>query len=93
MRIYLPHINYYVQVKFLSGKTVFKAVTKKDSENQCTIFLSKREKNNSPLIAHELVHVLQFICDSRLIDFVHEQEHLGYIMQFLLGRILGYTWK
>ena len=58
--------------------------------NSCAIFLGKKDSSGD--IAHELVHVLQFICLARNIDFRLEKEHMGYIMHYLMGRILGNEW-
>ena len=43
-------------------------------------------------VAHELIHVLQFICADRNMDFVREQEHMAYIMHYLMGKVYGHTY-
>lgn len=46
---------------------------------------------NAPvrLVAHEVIHVLGEICIDRHITFTNEKEHMGYLMQYILGRIIG----
>lgn len=54
------------------------------------LYLPKRPSPG--VVSHEVTHVLQHICDVRSIDFVRETEHMGYLSQYLVGRILGYEW-
>lgn len=95
MKIYLPHINYTVYVKKFK-KPPFDlpnahAYVESDGENSCSIFLI--EKPNPGDVAHELIHVLQRICKSRNMNFLKEEEHMAYIMHYLMGEILGYKWE
>ncbi len=98
MKIYLPHINYTVH--FYSGKDVLrifddqegKAWTAK-GEKESIISVRKEKDAMAGVIAHEIIHVLQNIADDRGMDFVSETEHFGYLMQYILGKILGYEWK
>lgn len=41
-----------------------------------------------PIIAHELTHVLQYICDETGLDFAEEKEHGAYIMSFLFEQLI-----
>ena len=43
---------------------------------------------NSPMIAHELVHVLQILCDERNMGITDEKEHLAFLMSYLMEKIL-----
>jgi hypothetical protein len=95
-KIYLPHIHYTVHVKQMTvppeGVLHAKAYVLREDENSCTVFLDKKKIVAGDL-AHEIVHVLQFICGDRNINFVLEQEHTAYIMQYLMGKIMGYSWE
>lgn len=95
MKIYLPHIHYTVFVRrFKKAPQETRsalAYVKYIDDNSCAIYLGK--ENLAGDIAHELVHVLQYICLARNINFNLEMEHMGYIMHYLMGRILGYKWN
>jgi hypothetical protein len=39
-----------------------------------------------------LIHVLQFICVDRNMDFTVETEHMGYLMHYLMGQVLGFEY-
>lgn len=94
MKIYLPHLNYTIFVKpFKKAPDVMpNALTycERINNKSCNIYVSK--KNIPGDLAHELVHVLQFICIDRNIDFTSETEHMGYLMHYLMGQIMGYEW-
>lgn len=93
MKIYLPHINYTVHTrvfKYHARVPNARAYVKRTDKNSCIIYLPKRTSSSD--LAHELIHVLQYICTDRDMDFVQEQEHMGYIMHYLMGRIRGYEW-
>ena len=93
-KIYLPHINYTVRIR--PHKTPPASIrgagawVRSDDKFGCTIYLHKNETPSS--VAHELVHVLRYICQERMMDFEHEEEHMAYIMQHLMGRVFGYKW-
>lgn len=93
MKIYLPHINYTVHVLTLK-KGPFentKAYTEKGANGRsCAVYLPK--KPTPSLVAHELMHVIRYICKDRHMDFLLEEEHLAYTMQYLMGRVLGYEY-
>lgn len=94
-KIYLPHIHYTVHVKqFQPHKDLENALAyvQNNGPNNCTLFIDLKQKIVPADLAHELVHVLQFICLARNINFTLEQEHMGYIMHYLMGRIMGDTW-
>lgn len=89
MKIYLPHLNYTVYVRRFKKPPKEApnalAYTKSDDMYSSTIFVSKKMRLQD--IAHELVHVLQFICVDKSMDFIQEQEHMAYIMGFLFKKI------
>lgn len=93
--IYLPHINYTVKVRPLKpdpgGKPNTRAWCEHVDDWHSAVYLPKRVVPG--LIAHELVHVLRHLCESRNMSFDLEREHMAYIMQYLMDKILGYVWE
>lgn len=102
MKIYIPHIHYTLKVKDVSKaksyvkellKTKVACFHKEDNFNGC-IYIKLPIKNfEVPLLAHEVIHCLQHICETRNIDFVDEKEHMAYLMSWILNEILGYRYK
>ena len=96
MKIYLPHLHYTIFVKVFTKKPPqllhAKAYTEHTDSNTCTLFLEKKRESPGD-VAHELIHVLQFICEDRDMIFTLEREHMAYLMHYLMGKILGYEWK
>lgn len=96
MKIEIPHLGYTILVKDVSkGKQDWKAWVHRDNNNQCTVFLDLKNLKKPvyfPTIAHEITHVLQFIALARDIDFMTEQEHFGYMTNYILNKILGYSY-
>jgi hypothetical protein len=94
MKIYIPHLNYTITVKEPKNppKELYnpKAWVHSEGSKGCTMYITKKPLPSD--LAHEVVHVLQFICLNRNIDFTTEQEHMGYLMQYIMGEILGYEW-
>jgi hypothetical protein len=92
--ISLPHIGYTVRVrppKLHPDGTMPPAWTEEASANHCVVYLPA---NADPcMVSHELVHVLQHICHVRDMAFLTESEHTAYLMQYLMGEILGYRWE
>lgn len=94
MDISIPHLNYTVKVRPFKKPpgSIAEASAWIDRVDKfhCVMYLRKGAK--PPTVAHELVHVLQHLCDVRHMGFTAEDEHMGYLMQYLMGRILGYVW-
>ena len=95
--IYLAHLNYTVRLR-QSGQPpeeVKHAISWVISEdkNTCTLYTDLKTRIHPGDLSHELIHVLQFICLDRNINFTLEQEHMGYLMQYLFGQIMGHKWK
>jgi len=42
----------------------------------------------APVVAHEIVHVIQIICDRYKFKIENEQEHMAYIMSYLMQQIM-----
>lgn len=97
MKITIEHLGYTVLVKPRSkfkGFDYYVAVTQKNSPNQSTVYIDLPVKPKQyATLAHELVHVLQYICESRGIEFTQEQENTAYLMQYLLNEVTGYKYE
>lgn len=95
MKVYLPHINYTVHIlKFKGTKELPKALayTKKGADGRsCAIYFPKKPAPGT--VAHEVVHVLRYICEAREMSFLLEEEHMAYIAQLLTNTALGYIYK
>lgn len=102
-RVNLPHIGYTVifqDLKYLRGVPVKGgAYTVTTDSHTSYVFIQDIEKSVKqpfifPTIAHEIVHVLQNICEARIIEFTSDKEHMAYIAHYLLNTLLGYEyWK
>lgn len=92
--ISIPHLDYVVKVRDIKTRPPelknCDCYTRKENDRTCTIYLSKNAR--PPVIAHETIHVLQFMCNSLDLDFIQEMEHMGYIMQYIMARILHYDY-
>lgn len=92
--IFIPHLKYQIKVKQIplpskrpAGMESVGAYTTFYDDQNCTIFLPKRPPIR--VIAHEVVHILRQMCIERNMDFTQESEHMAYVMQYILGKILG----
>lgn len=99
-KAYLPHLHYSV---FLKEKNKAKEKAKIMLDSGCVAVTENRDRYSSviymdlplkkkdlPTLGHELIHVLQNICDLRHIDFVSEQENIAYMFQYLFCEFTGY---
>lgn len=94
-KIIIPHLGYRINVKkFKPSPTLENAIAWVHSinSNECDIYLQGTSKQYYATIAHEVVHILQFICLNRNIDFTLEHEHMGYLMQYILNEITDYKY-
>ena len=89
----IPHLNFKVRVRHIHPSEVAAgsaAFCRFDHRHQATIYLPKRCA--PPMAAHEIIHALEHICKSRNMAMEHEREHMAYLMQHLLGQIMGMVW-
>jgi hypothetical protein len=92
--INLPHIAYTVFVRRFKRAprrlpSALAYVEYRD-ENSCALYLP--DGSTAGDIAHEIVHVLQKICLARNMTFTLEQEHMAYLMHYMMGRITGHSY-
>lgn len=94
MKIYIQHLAYTILVKEPDKYSRHVAYVHKDNKSQCTIYIKRPVKfKETPTLAHEIVHILQYIAESRSIDMTYEQEHMGYLMNYIMNEVLGFTYE
>lgn len=95
----IPHLGYTVHFKDLSelqGVEIKGGAYCVDfGKHVSVVFIqdikkSVKEPHLFPLIAHEITHVIQNICRSRMMDITQEVEHTAYLTTYLLNELLGY---
>lgn len=62
-------------------------------ENSACVFIKDIEKSAkeiayAPYFAHEIVHVLQILCEKRAMRIEDEVEHIAYLMHYLMRQVL-----
>ena len=100
-KIVINHLGYTIEVldrKKAKGKEFdllqhCVAITHKGKHKSTIYIKTPIKRNYIPVIAHELMHVIQNICVDRDIDMIQEQEQVAYIMQYALGKIMGYDYN
>lgn len=91
--IELPHLGYKIYYGVLKKEFTGRheksiALAENSTKNSATIlFRKKPDALDSSVVAHEIVHVLQYICRRRNIVMEDETEHMGYLMQFIFNEI------
>jgi hypothetical protein len=90
MKIQIPHLAYTITLKDAYHKSMgnMPSCQKVDNGN-CIIWMPKKIRKEVTTVAHEVVHAVQFICNSRDIDMVQEQEHIAYMVQYIMAKILN----
>jgi len=101
MKIYktikIPHLRHeirFMDMSMMSGVEIKgSGFTAKQDENITIVFFEDIENTlkkveSAPYIAHELVHVLQILCEKIHSDIVDEQEHMAYIMHYIYSELL-----
>lgn len=100
-KVEFPHLGYEVifkDMKYLKGIDIKGGgYTMPLGDHTCYVFIEDIEKtvkrpNILPFLSHELVHVLQFICEARAMKFTEEKEHMAYMMSHMLNQLLGYEY-
>lgn len=94
--IEIPHIRHTVKFYDMSQLVGLEikgsGYTAVQDENTTIVFFEDiqntvRDIKLSAWIAHELVHVLQIICEKISARFENEQEHMAYIMHYLMTEL------
>lgn len=95
-KIIIPHLGYTVNVKLpTKNKPLANAIAwvEYETNNECSLYIKQPIKAYQiPTLAHELIHVLQYVSEARHLHFGLEKEHFGYLMQWLMNEVLGYSY-
>ena len=95
--IKIPHLRFSVHFFDMSK---LQGVEKKGSGYTCiledgsaTVFIEDIEKSIKkmecvPIITHEIIHVIQIICEKYNMKIENEVEHMAYIVHYLLEELL-----
>lgn len=98
MKIKINHIGYTVTIK--KRQDFLKSERYDSSFDRCPCVCERADSNNSIIyidnpkknivsLAHEVLHVIQYICSDRHIDFIDEKEHCAYMLHYILNTIIG----
>lgn len=94
--IVIEHLGYTIivrDIKKYPSKDCVMYVEEKDN-NSCYLNLPmKVSTKDFSTIAHEVLHCLQYIAENRNIDLTKEVENSGYLMQFILNKLLGFKYS
>ena len=93
-KIQIEHLGYTIYIKENKDSRFQMYIETSNQDNDsCTLYTKKNIKPiDFTTLAHEVVHVLQHISQVRYISF-EETEHFGYLMQYILNRLLGLKYK
>jgi hypothetical protein len=97
--ILIPHVGMtvlFMDMSQLNGnpkETQGAGYTAIFGENTIGVFIEDIEKSVTmperfPYFAHEVVHVLQIICEKFAMRFENEIEHMAYLMHYILQEVL-----
>lgn len=94
MKIYFPHIAYTVYVKDIKGlkERLPGATAQTDCINRSTSIIWLKypiDRTSPPTIAHEIIHVIRNILLDRNTRLKNENEHMAYIAQHIMGKVLN----
>lgn len=89
----IPHLGYKIAViiepKEFTGRQEGSIMFAENSgKDIASIFFRKKPTpSQAGIVAHEIMHVLQFMCRNRNIAMEVENEHMGYLMQYIFQNI------
>lgn len=93
--IQIPHLNYKiiygVKPEEFKGKYEKSIMMTEDVDKNTgqILFRKTPEDQDASTVAHEVLHILQLICQHRNIKMEEEMEHMGYLMQYIHNEIYG----
>ena len=98
--IELPHLRYKVHFMDISklvlqgGEKLGGGYTAESGDMECTIFLDDiantvKRIENMPIIAHEIMHAIQIICEKYHMRVETEQEHTAYIFHYIMEQLIS----
>ena len=101
-KAHIPHLRatvHFMDLSKLKGVEVkgsaYTTIFEQDENMNLTVGIFYQNIEESvkriacmPMIFHEIVHALQYICEQRSIDMELEKEHIGYMASFLTEHLL-----
>lgn len=93
----IPHLRfkvYFLDMSKLKGVEIKgSGYTCVFEENSACIFIEDIKKSvksleRIPTIAHEILHVIQILCEKYQMKIENEQEHTAYLMHYLLTEVM-----
>lgn len=91
----IPHLGFKViyainPKEFTGSQEELIMFCENTSKNSAAIIFRKEPTTlQSSIVAHEIMHALQFMCQRRGIVMEKEIEHMGYLMQYIFNEIYG----
>ena len=89
----IPHLGYKViygvNPKEFTGRQEKSLMFAEDTNKNAGAIIFRKTPTDleSGTVAHEVMHVLQFMCRRRNICMEDETEHMGYLMQYIFNEI------
>lgn len=89
----ISHLGYKVYFGVLNKEFTgrhenSKMMAENTNKNVGTILFRKKPTVlESGMVAHEIIHILQYLCRRRNIIMEDETEHMGYLMQYIFNEI------
>lgn len=94
--IRIEHLAYTVKVRDIKKEenlNKWVMFVRKINNYECILYIPKELSiEDMPTLAHEIVHCLQYIAEARNIDMIQEQEHIGYLMCYIMNNVLGFRY-
>lgn len=82
--VYIPHLGYTVYLRSAEPEE-YEALTQKVNEHESVIYIRlPLYDEDIPYLCHEIMHVIQYICQDYGINLKKEQEHIAYLFQYIL---------
>ena len=91
---HLRHTVHFADMSTLQGIEVMGGgYTAVINEDETIVFIDKISESvklveNAPMIAHELMHVIQILCEKMKMQIENEKEHTAYLMSYLFDELL-----
>lgn len=87
----IPHLNYVVVVrKFKNGDLDnVEGYSKRVSPEEAILCVPLPIKGqvSAGILVHEIVHILQYICEAHNMTFEFEREHMAYIAGYIFKEV------
>ena len=94
----IPHLNFtvhFLDMSKLKGVPISGAgYTCLMEDNSACVFLQDIEKTvkdvtKSSYVAHEIMHIIQILCEKFSMKVEEEKEHTAYLMHYLMDNLIN----